>query len=248
MNIVDLQVILVAGGRGARLTPLTNKAVKPMVEIAGKPILEHILKMFMHFGFKKFIISVCFRKEQIINYFGSGRKFGMEIKYIEEDPDHPLGTAGGLCQASKLVNKTFIIAYADILRELDILDMLRTHQQKKAFATINVYQNFGKNPKSSIKMGRQYRVIEFIERPDPNKLKEPVWSNGSLYIFEPEISQFIEQDKLQDFGKDIFPKLIKAKKPIYAYSSSGYFLDISNIEKLNQAKKDFREGKLKIYD
>jgi len=172
----------------------------------------------------------------------------MEIKYIEEDPDHPLGTAGGLCQASKLVNKTFIVAYADILRELDILDMLRTHQQRKAFATINVYQNFGKNPKSSIKMGRQYRIVEFIERPDPNKLKEPVWSNASFYFFEPDIFEFIEQGKLQDFGKDIFPKLIKAKKPIYAYSSSGYFLDISNMEKLNQAHQDIKMLKFKTYD
>jgi NDP-sugar pyrophosphorylase family protein len=235
-----MKAIIIAGGKGERLRPLTNNLPKPMIEVAGKPILEHIITLFNKNGIRDFILALCYLPKKITSYFGNGKKFGVKITYTFEDINKPMGTTGAILQAKKYIESTFIVTYADILRELDIKNMIRHHKKKKAFTTINVYKRFGSDPKSMVIFNKDGRVEKFIERPKPQDLKDDfVWANGSFYIFEPEVFDFIPKDKPSDFGKDIFPKILKAGKPIFAYPSSGYFVDIGNLEKLEKAKKTF---------
>lgn len=233
-----MKAILVSGGKGERLRPLTNNLPKPMIEVAGKPVLEHIINLFKKNGITDFIISVCYLPEKITHYFGNGKKFGVNIEYIYEKENLPLGTAGNIGAAKKFIDSTFIVTYADILRELNISGMIKFHKNKKAFATLNIYKRSGENPKSMVLFDKNKKITKFLERPSLSEIKtDLVWSNGSFYIFEPEIFDYIPQNTFSDFGRDVFPCLIKEEKNLFAYSSKGFFIDIGNYEKLAKARK-----------
>lgn len=235
-----MKAIIVAGGRGERLKPLTNNIPKPMVKVLGKPILLHIIELFKKNGIKEFVIALCYLPDVITNFFGNGKKFGVNIQYTYESPQNPLGTAGAISLAKKLIVDTFIVTYADILRDLDINKMIDFHKKSQAFATINVYKRQSKDAKSMVKMDKNKRIIDFIERPDSTHLKKTsILVNGSFYIFEPEIFDFIKDNEKNDFGKDIFPKLLKSDKRIYAFPTQSYFVDIGNPKKLKFARKTF---------
>lgn len=238
-----MKAIIVAGGKGERLRPLTNNIPKPMVEVGGKPILEHIINLFKRNGIYDFIISLCFLPDKITGYFGNGKKFGVKIEYIYEKEDLPLGTAGNFASARNKIDSTFIVTYADILRELDIVDMIEFHRKKKAFATLNIYKRYGENPKSMVLFNKNKKITTFVERPKPEDLKDDfVWANGSFYIFEPGIFDFIPENTFTDFGKDVFPELLPRNKNLYAYQTDGFFVDIGNKEKLEIARGQiFRE-------
>lgn len=248
-----MKAIIVSGGKGDRLRPLTDTIPKPMIEVAGKPVLEHIINLFKKNGITDFIISVCYLPEKITEYFGNGKNFGVNIEYIYEKEDFPLGTAGNIAAAKDLINSTFIVTYADILRELNITEMVEFHKTKKAFATLNIYEREGRDSKSMVFFDNNSKIMSFIERPTfpchsresgrhhemvstPAMNPDFVWSNGSFYIFEPEIFDYIPRNTFTDFGKDIFPRLLKEGKSLFAYPSSGLFIDIGNHEKLAKAR------------
>jgi NDP-sugar pyrophosphorylase family protein len=233
-----MKAVIVAGGRGERLRPLTDTLPKPMLEVAGKPILEHTINLLKNYGINDFIISLCYLPEKITEYFGNGRKFNINIKYIYEKEDSPLGTAGNIAEARMFIDSTFIVTYADILRELNIADMIKFHKGKKAFATLNVYKRFGDNPKSMVVFNKNKKITSFVERPKTDEVnKNFVWSNGSFYIFEPEIFNFITENKFIDFGKHVFTEILQQKKEIHAYPTGSFFIDIGNFDKLLKAKK-----------
>lgn len=236
-----MKAIIVAGGRGERLKPLTNDIPKPMVEVSGKPILLHIINLFKRNGIKDFIIALCYKPNVITEFFGDGSKFGVNITYTFEDPQMPLGTAGAVRLAKNFLVETFIVTYADILRDLNITKMISQHKKTKALATINVYKRESKNAKSELLIDKNKKILKFIERPNKNELNEEyIWSNGSFYIFEPEILKFIPNNKKVDFGFDIFPKLLKRKNNIFGFVSKGYIIDIGDIEKLEFARRTLK--------
>ena len=236
-----MKAIIVAGGKGERLKPLTNHIPKPMVEVGDKPILLHIIEHFKKNGIKDLIIALCYLPEVVTQFFGDGKKFGVKIEYTYEDLQKPLGTAGAITLAKNLINDTFIVTYADILRDLDIKKMVAFHKKSNALATINVYKRTNKNAKSKIIIDQDKRVTQFIERPNEEQLKGGfIWANGSLYILEPEIFNLIPANVKSDFGADIFPRLLKLKKTIYAYPTTDYFIDIGDLKKLEIARKTFK--------
>lgn len=235
-----MKAIIMAGGRGERLRPLTDTLPKPMIDVNGKPVLEHIVNFLKKYGISDFIFTLCHLPEKITSYFGDGSRYGIHIEYIYENPQNPLGTAGGIALAKKYIDGTFIVASGDILRILDVKHMMRFHEEKKSAATLNVYKRFGANPKSMIAFDKTNRIIEFVERPKPeNREKDFVWANGSFYIFEQELFDYIPVNKPSDFGKDVFPQLLKAGKKMYVFPTSEYFVDIGNLEKLETARKTF---------
>lgn len=238
-----MKAIILAGGRGERLKPITNHIPKPMVEVAGKPILLHIINHFKKNGITDFIIALCYLPKVVTEFFGDGTKFGVNIKYTYEDPQKPLGTAGAITLAKKFVERTFIVAYTDILRELDVRNMINFHKKKGAFATINVYKRDSKGAKSRILIDDKKRITKFIERPKSSDLREDyIWVNGSFYILEPEILDYIPKKQKSDFGKDIFPDILSKSKKLFAYPTDGYFVDIGNLDKLEYASKTFKSA------
>ncbi|MFH2118341.1 MAG: nucleotidyltransferase family protein [Candidatus Paceibacterota bacterium] len=240
-----MKAIIVAGGKGTRLHPLTKNIPKPMIEVAGKPILEHTLDLLVASGIKEFIFTLCYFPKVITDYFGDGSKFGVKIEYVYEDEQLPLGTAGAIATVSNNINETFIVTYADILRKLDVGDMIKQHHAAKAFSTIHTYKRFGADPKSMIIFDQHRKITAFVERPELSQIKTDfVWANGSFYIFEPDIFKLIPPKQAVDFGKNVFPKILSAQGKLYAYPSEEYFIDIGNLEKLSLARKQFIPPKL----
>src|SRR5437868_7160562 len=119
-----MKAIIVAGGRGKRLRPLTDNIPKPMIQIAGKPIIEHTINLFKKNGITDFIISLCYLPHKITEYFGDGKNFGVHIDYMYEKENFPLGTAGNIAAAKNVISGTFIVTYSDIIRDLNITDMI----------------------------------------------------------------------------------------------------------------------------
>ncbi len=235
-----MKAIIIAGGKGERLKPLTDTVPKPMIEVSGKPVLEHVINLFKKYSIKEFVITVCHLQEKIISYFGDGSKFGIKVNYVFEEPKNPLGTAGGLRKASKYINSDFIVTSGDILRKINIQEMVEYHENKKSLATINIYKRYGKDPKSMVIFDQNHKLISFVERPKPEQIKEDfVWANSSFYIFQPEIFSYIPKNKKTDFGKDVFPLLLKERKNLYVYPTEDYFIDIGNFEKLEKARKTY---------
>lgn len=235
-----MQAIIVAGGRGERLKPITDNIPKPMVEVAGKPILEHTINLLKNNGVTDLILALCYLPEVIVNYFGDGNKFGVNIRYTYEDPNNPLGTAGAIRESKKYTKGDFIVTYADILRKLDVTEMVDQHIQNKPTATINVYKRYGADPKSMIIFDSNNMVTSFIERPkEEDVVDDFVWSNGSFYIFNKKIFDYLGENNPVDFGKNVFPKIIESKKEIYVYKTDDYFIDIGTIEKLEKARLTF---------
>lgn len=241
-----MKAVIIAGGRGERLKPITDNIPKPMVEVNGKPILLHIINLFKKNGITEFIFALCYLPEVITSYFGNGEKFGVKIQYTYEDIKKPLGTAGAITLVKKFITGTFIVTYADILRELDVKKMIAFHKKKKAFATLNVYKRESQDAKSRIIIDQNNKIIKFIERPQEKYLRsDTIWVNGSFYVFEPEIYKFIPAKQKTDFGADVFPKLIRRRRILYSYPSRGYFIDIGNLQKLELARKTLK-GKILI--
>ena len=233
-----MKAIIVAGGKGERLRPLTNTIPKPMVDVNGKPILQHIVYLLKSHGITEFIFALCYLPHVITDYFGNGKKFGISIEYTFESEDKPMGTAGAIIPAKPYINGTFIVTYADILRKLDITDMIKFHKKTKSFATLHVYKRKGPNPKSMVQFDSNNRITQFIERPKSKDISEDfVWSNGSFYILDKQIFDYIPPDKPSDFGKDIFPKLLAADKSLYGYPTNGYFVDVGNLQNLKRANE-----------
>lgn len=241
------KVLIVAGGIGERLRPITNTIAKPMVKVGNKPVLEHNLDLFRKFGFKEFIFALCYLPNTISDYFGDGSKWSVKIDYTFEDPVLPLGTAGAINLAKNKIDSTFIVTYGDSIRVVDVEKMLATHKEKNAFASLCVYKRPAENAKSAVDFNQNGLILEFKERPDPNDLKQNfVWSNAALYIFEPEIFNYIPENEMVDFGKDVFPKVLKDGKKVFAFPIDGYFIDIGTKEKLDQANTDFEKGLIRI--
>lgn len=235
-----MKAVLVAGGRGERLRPITDSIPKPMVEVVGKPILEHLIVLLRNNGITDLVVALCYLPEVITNYFGSGKKFGVNIKYTYEDPQQPLGTAGAIRGSKKFLESDFIVTYADILRKLDVLEMITQHQDSGTIATLNVYKEYDEIPRSEVKIGNNNEILDFVENPKIINLRgQHVWTNGSFYMFSPSIFEFIGDKGSVDFAKDVFPSILTSKEKIYAYKTNDYFIDIGTLEKLEEASKTF---------
>lgn len=250
MRIDEATVVIVAGGRGTRLAPLTNKIPKPMVKVAGKPVLHHIINHFAFFGFRKFILCLCYLPHVIENYFQDGSSFGVEISYVYENEDHPLGSAGAVSLAKEKLTGTFVVAYADILRCLNLSDLWRYHIQKSGLGTIVLHKSSSLLPRSLVKFNIEDNLIgAFIEHPTTQQVGGGnVWSNASIYIFEEEFLTYLPDNEASDFSTDIFPKLIANENKLFAYPNMDYLIDIGTVEKLRLSESDIKSGKLKLYD
>jgi mannose-1-phosphate guanylyltransferase/phosphomannomutase len=238
-----MKAIIVAGGQGTRLRPLTETIPKPMVQIAGIPILEYIIRNFKKHNITDIVLALCYLPQPIIDYFGDGSKFGVSVTYTFEDQNTPLGTAGAILPAKKYIDETFIVTYADTLRDLDITKMISEHRQSGSIVTIKTYKHTGENFKSSL-VFTDTTLTAFTELPTSTTLTDAfVWSNGSLYILEPEIFSYINENGSTDFAKDVFQRLLKEGKRISVFPYEGYFIDIGTFKTLKQAEDDIKNKK-----
>jgi len=227
--------MILAAGVGSRLDPLTRNVPKPMVPIANKPVIEHILEVLREHGFREIVINVHYLAEKITSWLRDGERWGVSLRYSYEE--EPLGTAGGVKKMEDFFDSTFLVVGADDLCDIDLRRVLAYHQEKRAMVTIALSLVDDPSEYGVVLTNEKGRVIAFIEKPRGERIPSNTVNTG-IYILEPEVLRFIPKGEFFDFGRDLFPLLIDKKIPIYGYLALGYWRDVGNISQYKQAHKD----------
>ncbi|SFS94443.1 nucleotidyltransferase family protein [Marininema halotolerans] len=229
------KAVIMAGGQGTRLRPLTNHLPKPMVPILSRPCLEYIIHYLMSYGITDIAMTVNYKSDQIKDYFGNGESLGVTITYFDEAT--PLGTAGGVKNCEYFLDEPFLVISCDNIATIDINKAIQFHQQKKGIATLILTQAEDPSLFGVVKTNDQGKIIQFIEKPKDPPLHLNAINTG-IYILEPTILETIPPRQKIDFGKDVFPNLLQKGIPLYGYSSESYWRDIGSLKSYCQTQFD----------
>lgn len=218
-----MKAVVLAGGVGTRLKPLTYKRPKPLIPIAGEPCIDYMIKSLVSAGFKRIIVTTGYMSDTMIKSIGDGKKFGASILYAFEES--PAGTAGAVKNVEEFLDSTFVVASGDVLADVDIKALYDYHRDKNAMATMALTKVENATEFGIVGLDEDNRIIKFKEKPK----EEEIFSNlvnAGIYILEPEVIDFIPEDQMFDFSKNVFPLLLKNDKPIYGAVISGLWMDI----------------------
>lgn len=234
-----MKALFLAGGMGTRLKPLTDELPKPMVPMMVKPLLERNMLKLRDFGVDEIVLSTCYKSQKIEQYFGDGRKLGLKIHYICEDI--PLGTGGAIKKTQDFFNDTFIIFNADILSDINFMDMIKFHKEKHASVTIAVTKVENPSAYGVIEYDENLYAKSFTEKPKLSQIKSN-YINAGIYIFEPNVLKEIPGSRVVSLERETYPLLLKKGYSIAVYKSDAYWKDIGTIEKYIQAHQDILNG------
>lgn len=229
-----MQAIILAGGKGERLRPLTSEKPKPMVSVLDKPLMEYLIELLKKHGIFEIGITLKFLPNQIRSYFGNGEKWGVNIKYFEET--NALGTAGGVKAAQNFLRDTFIVLSGDALTNVNIEKILTFHKSNKNDVTIVSTRvddptNFG-----GITVDTSCKVLSFNEKPQWESIITDLVNTG-IYVLEPKILNEIPQNSFYDFANDLFPKILD-KYNVFTYITTDYWCDLGTHQSFIKANKD----------
>ncbi|MGH3080399.1 MAG: sugar phosphate nucleotidyltransferase [Gaiellaceae bacterium] len=238
-----MKAVVMAGGEGTRLRPLTSNQPKPMVPIVGKPCMEHILELSRGHGIEDVIVTVAFLPQPIRSYFGDGSSLGMNIEYSVEES--PLGTAGSVRLAVARLDDTFLVISGDALCDFDLTKLIDFHRERGATATLAL-----KSVENPLEFGivvtdRDGRVERFLEKPSWSQVFSDTINTG-VYVLEPEVLSHVPTDRPYDFSKELFPLLLEMGRPVYGYVVDGYWQDIGNLTQYRQANFDALDERVKL--
>lgn len=238
-----MKAVVMAGGEGTRLRPLTSNRPKPLVPIVNKPVMEHVLLLLKKHGITDIIVTLHFMADEIVNYFGDGSFWDMHITYSIED--EPLGTAGSVKNTANRLNETFLIISADALTDINLTEAIKYHKEKGAFSTIVLTRAVNPLDYGVVITREDGSIRRFLEKPGWKDVFSDTINTG-IYIFEPEIFNFMEPKKNYDFSKNIFPQLLKENKLLYGFVADGYWCDIGNLQQYRDANIDALSGKVNL--
>jgi len=236
------KAVILVGGEGTRLRPLTYYAPKPMVPVLNKPFLEHTIAYLNKYGIENIVLALSYFPEVIKSYFNDGSNLKVKLTYAIEHS--PLGTAGAVKNAERYLDSTFFVLNGDIFTDLNLADMLAFHQRKRAKATIAL--SWVDNPCAFgvVETDSDGRVRHFIEKPSPDRVTTH-WINAGVYILEPEVLRYVPANSHYMFEKGLFPHLLELDEPVYGYPLSGYWLDMGTPQKYLQLNCDLLMSKAK---
>jgi mannose-1-phosphate guanylyltransferase/phosphomannomutase len=239
-----MKTVIMAGGFGTRLRPLSCSLPKPMVYMANKPMMEHIIDLLREHGLVDIIALLYFQPEEIKSYFGDGSKFGVRIEYVQAYEDY--GTAGGVKNAEHLIKgERFLIISGDVLTDLDLKSAIDFHVQNKASATMVLSRM--ENPLSyGVVITREDgRISRFLEKPTWGEVFSDTVNTG-IYILEPEVLNKVPHQEEFDFSKNLFPIMLEENQRLYGFITPYYWRDVGNLEEYFQAHQDILEGYVKV--
>jgi mannose-1-phosphate guanylyltransferase/phosphomannomutase len=238
-----MKAVVMAGGEGTRLRPLTSNQPKPMVPIVGKPCMEHIVELLRRHGFEDVIVTVAFLPQAIRSYFGDGETLGVDIGYSVEES--PLGTAGSVRLAAGRLDDTFLVISGDALCDVDLTELVETHRQKQASVTIGLKAVDNPLEFGIVVTDEDGRVERFLEKPSWGQVFSDTINTG-IYVLEPEVLKHVPRDRPYDFSKELFPLLLEMGRPIYGHVLGGYWQDIGNLDQFRQANFDALEERVHL--
>jgi mannose-1-phosphate guanylyltransferase/phosphomannomutase len=238
-----VKAVVMAGGEGTRLRPLTSNQPKPMVPIVGKPCMEHIIELLRAHDFEDVIVTVAFLPQAIRSYFGDGEGLGVTIEYSVEES--PLGTAGSVRLASDRLDDTFLVISGDALCDIDLGALVAFHRERGAAVTIGLKSVDNPLEFGIVVTDEDGRVERFLEKPSWGQVFSDTINTG-IYVLEPEVLRHVPTDRPYDFSKELFPLLLEMGRPIYGYVCHGYWQDIGNLDQYRQANFDALDGSVRL--
>jgi mannose-1-phosphate guanylyltransferase / phosphomannomutase len=238
-----MKAVVMAGGEGTRLRPLTSNQPKPMVPVVGKPCMEHILELLREHGLNDVIVTVAFLPQAIRTYFGQGETLGMQIGYSVEES--PLGTAGSVRLAAKQLDDTFLVISGDALCDVDLSELVAFHHERGAAVTIGLKAVDNPLEFGIVVTDEEGRIERFLEKPSWSQVFSDTINTG-IYVLEPEVLRHVPTDRPYDFSKELFPYLLEMGRPLYGYVLDGYWQDIGNLDQFRQANFDALEENVRL--
>ncbi|HAM35396.1 MAG TPA: hypothetical protein DEB40_10295 [Elusimicrobia bacterium] len=239
-----IRAIVLAAGAGTRLRPLTYETPKPMVPVVNRPVIHHVLDNLLRHGIKEVAVNLFAHADQIRGYCGDGSRWSLKISYSMEPK--LLGTAGAVKKVEGFLRDgPFFVMSGDGLSDIDLTSMLAFHRRRRSLATMAVKAIDARFEYGVTLADPSGRIRGFKEKPSwgdvfSNKV------NTGIYLFEPEILRYIPRHAVYDFGHELWPKLLKLRKPIYAYECRDYWTDVGNLSEYRRSQMDCLDRKLRI--
>ncbi|MCS6949746.1 MAG: mannose-1-phosphate guanyltransferase [bacterium] len=241
-----MKAVVMAGGEGTRLRPLTSRRPKPLVPVMNRPIMEHIIVLLKQHGVTDIIVTLYYLADEISGYFGTGADWGVQIEYVVEES--PLGTAGAVRQAAHLLgDEPFLIVSGDALTDIRLDRLIRYHHSKGAIVTLALAHVPNPREFGVVITDEDGRIQRFLEKPDwSNVFSDTV--NTGMYVIDPEVFQLMEPGRVYDWSQDIFPQLLREGKPLYGYimGEDEYWCDVGTIEQYREAHEQVLTGKVNL--
>lgn len=238
-----IQAVIMAGGEGSRLRPLTSNLPKPMLPIANRPMMEHIIVLLRDHGITDIVTTVQFLASLIRNYFGDGSDLGVSLSYAVEEV--PLGTAGSVLGASDLLSGTFLVISGDALTDIDLDEVITFHRAKGAAATLVL-----KHVKDPLEFGivmtdDDGRIERFLEKPTWGQVFSDTINTG-IYVLEPEVLDLIPPEQPYDFSSELFPMMLDKGLPLFGFVGDAYWADVGNTDAFLEAQRDVLSGHVRV--
>jgi mannose-1-phosphate guanylyltransferase/phosphomannomutase len=238
-----MKAVVMAGGFGTRIQPLTNSVPKPMLPVANIPMMEHIINKVIDAGIKDIVILLYFKPEVIKEHFGDGSRLGVNIEYVLPDDDY--GTAGAVKKAEPFLNDTFMIVSGDLVTDFDFKKIIDFHEKKQSKLTITLTPVVDPLQFGVVITDEDGKIQKFLEKPSWGEVFSDTINTG-IYILDPEILSRIPEGENFDFGKNLFPNLMAEGIPLWGCSVEGYWRDVGNPKSYREAHLDILEGSIKL--
>ena len=220
--------LILAAGEGQRLRPLTLNRPKPMLPVAGRPLLEHIVMLLRRHGVTQLAINLHYKPAAITSHFGNGRRWGVRILYSYEQ--QLLGSAGAAKKLAWFFDQTFVVFYGDLYTELNLGFLLNFHRSHDALATVALYEVSNPTACGIVELDGQQRIRQFLEKPAPEEVFSRL-ANAGVYILEPTVFSYVPSETAFDFGRDLFSALLALDLPIMGFPIQEPLIDIGTPEK-----------------
>ena len=235
--------LIMAGGEGTRLRPLTCGRPKPMVDVMGRPVMEYIIELMKNAGITDIAVTLMYMPHIITEHFGDGSKFGVRIKYYIEDT--PLGTAGSVKNAQEFFDDTFIIVSGDSLTDIDIKKAAEIHKEKGSEATIVLKSVDNPLEYGIVVTDESGAIIRFLEKPSWSEVFSDT-ANTGIYILNPSVLSLIPPSERYDFSRDLFPKMLAGGHRMFGFVADGYWCDIGDLSAYKKCHFDILDKKVGI--
>ncbi|MEA5075166.1 MAG: NDP-sugar synthase, partial [Coriobacteriia bacterium] len=239
-----MKAVVMAGGEGTRLRPLTSMRPKPMVPIVNQPVMEHILGLVKHHGITDVVATLAFMPQVIEDYFGDGDEWGMNITYAVEET--PLGTAGSVKNAAEALTETFLVISGDALTDINLTEVIEFHRAKGAAVTIALKRVPDPLEFGVVITDEDGRIERFLEKPSWGQVFSDTINTG-IYVVDPLVFDFMPENTPFDFSSDLFPILMEKGYPLYGCVVDGYWADVGSLEGYVEVHRDILDGKAMIY-
>lgn len=239
-----MRAVLMAGGSGTRLRPLTCDLPKPMVPVLNRPIAEHIINLLKRHNITEIIATLYYLPDIMRDYFQDGSDFGVQMTYAVEE-EQPLGTAGCVKNIQQWLDGTFVTISGDAITDFDLQAAIAFHRQKKSKATLILTRVPNPVEFGVVITDAEGKINRFLEKPSLSEIFSDTVNTGT-YILEPEVLDYLPENEESDFSKDLFPLLLEQNEPMYGYVAEGYWCDVGHLEAYREAQYDGLEKKVKL--